>query len=299
MVEEISSSGSDVDPSEPERPTAFVAMQFSGEPRKDRRYLAISEVLEEAGYRPVRADQIASSGPVVDEVCRHLREAPLVVIDSTGNSPSVSYEIGYCHGIGRSAESTVLLRGDTAIPFNYQHYRHQCYKDLRQLRRLLREFLQVSAPVRPDMYGYCFSFEHADGYDFGFILHGAALVFRALEKQRFTGRCECYSTYLNFHPNGFAVGIVVRFRKLRDDQPDYDWWMSIRKEVAAQTERYSPRLTFLDLNSELGRKAAFTQDFVANGAAQFDNGKIVKILYELADSFFTSYQLRKSEILTR
>lgn len=283
---------------DPQQPTAFVAMQFNGPAWRDRRYIAISEVLEEAGYRPMRADQIASSGPVVDEVCRQLRDAPLVVIDSTGNSPSVSYEIGYCHGVNRPPDETILLRGDTNIPFNYQHYRHQCYGDLRQLRRLLREFLQVSIPVRPDMYGHCFTFEHSEDYSVGFILHGAAIVFAALQKRRFTGRCECYSNYIDFfHPRGFTVAIVVRFRKLRNDQPDYEWWRSLLADVKEETERFSSRLVFLESNSELGTKAAFCHDLVSNGAAQFVNGKIVKILNDPAESFFTAYQQRKSEIL--
>lgn len=85
-----------------ERGFAFVAMKFNEVPHKDARYQRIRKPLVEAGYDVVRADEIITSGAVVDEVCRYLREADLVVIDSTGDSLSVAYEIGYCHGMGRS-----------------------------------------------------------------------------------------------------------------------------------------------------------------------------------------------------
>ena len=107
--------------------TAFVAMQFAGDPWQDRRYEVIREVALEAGYSPLRADEIKTSGPVLDEVCKQLREAALVVIDTSGDSHSVSYEIGYTHGCGRSDATVVLLRqkDEPRLPFNYQHFRHR------------------------------------------------------------------------------------------------------------------------------------------------------------------------------
>jgi len=110
------------------RPVAFVAMQFTNDHWRDKRYIAIQEELNHAGFSCVRADEIKTSGPVVDEVCRLLREADLVVIVSTGDSHSVSYEIGYCHGVGRAGDSTLLLRDNSDIPFNYRHYRHRVYR---------------------------------------------------------------------------------------------------------------------------------------------------------------------------
>jgi len=49
----------------------------------------------------------------------------LVVLDTTGNSHSVSYELGYCHVIDRPPETLVLLRQEGgSIPFNCSHFRH-------------------------------------------------------------------------------------------------------------------------------------------------------------------------------
>ena len=48
------------------RPTAFVAMQFESDHWRDKRYVAIREELEHAGFSCVRADELKTSGPVVD-----------------------------------------------------------------------------------------------------------------------------------------------------------------------------------------------------------------------------------------
>ena len=89
---------------------AFVAMKFDGNHWNDKRYIAISEVLEEVGYAPLRANQIKTSKPIVEEVCDLLENSELVIIDSSGDSHSVSYEIGYCHDVGRSKDKTILIR---------------------------------------------------------------------------------------------------------------------------------------------------------------------------------------------
>jgi hypothetical protein len=139
-------------PSEPKKPIAFVAMRFSGNSWDDAKYLAIAEVLREAGYEPLRADEIQSSGGVVDEVCDHFKNASLVVIDSTGDSHSVSYEIGYCHGVKRDPAKTILIRQGEGrdIPFNFRHFRHKCYKDTKHMKSLLREALGLSSPLADD-----------------------------------------------------------------------------------------------------------------------------------------------------
>ena len=119
---------------------AFVAMKYDDIPTQNylsrtRVYEVISECLEDAGFSPIRGDKILSSGPSVDEACNLLRTAPLIVIDTTGDSHSVSYELGYCHGVGRLPGDILLIRQDdgSIVPFNYRHYRHRTYKDLKHL----------------------------------------------------------------------------------------------------------------------------------------------------------------------
>lgn len=164
---------------------AFVAMKFSGDSWSDKRYKVIREVLEEAGYEPIRADEIKTSGVGTEEVCKYLENAELVVIDSTGDSHNVSYELGYCHGIKRGYDKTILLRhqSEALIPFNYRHYRHLTYKDSRHLRRVLREFLDISLPMDDKEHAYTFSFTVLKSGLYGDIV--AKAVIDALKKERF------------------------------------------------------------------------------------------------------------------
>lgn len=248
-------------------------MRFDGDHWKDRRYLAISEVIEEAGYSCLRADQVQSSGPVVDEVCRLLRESDLVVIDSTGDSHSVSYEIGYCHGIGRSPRSTILLRNNAELPFNYRHYRHRVYRDTRHLKQLLRDFLAISEPLRDDQYGYAFTFDFSEDALFGYIMDAAACVFSALRKEKFSGRCECWSAEHFARGRMFSVGIMLRCLKGKPT-PDYEFWKRLESTVEALAAQTKGRITLCTLSSELAQQRAIKDSMIWCGAAQFSAGEI-------------------------
>jgi len=177
------------------RPVAFVAMKFDSDHWRDKRYRVIREELEQAGFDCMRADQINTSGSVVDEVCRLLKDAKLVIIDSSGDSQNVSYEVGYCHGIGRPTTATLLLRSDANIPFNYRHFRHRVYKDLRHLRRLIRDYLKVPEPIVDEMYGYAFTFEFSEQAHAGYIYDGATCIFDALTQANSLARVSVYSLW--------------------------------------------------------------------------------------------------------
>jgi hypothetical protein len=195
------------------RPTAFVAMKFASEHWRDARYNAIREVLDSAGFDCIRGDEIKSSGPVVDEVCRLLRDADLVVLDSSEDSHSVSYEIGYCHGVGRSATNTLLLSQSTDLPFNYRHYRNRIYSDTKSLKRVIRDFLSMSEPLRDDQYGFTFAFYYSETAFHDYIMDGAECIFDAIAEKRFSGRLECFSGELSFGAyRTFAVSVIARAR---------------------------------------------------------------------------------------
>ncbi len=282
-----------------ERPVAFVAMKFDNDHWRDKRYLAIREELENAGFSCVRADEINTSGYAVDEVCRLLKEADLVVIDSSGNSPNVSYEIGYCHGIGRSPRKTLLLSSDPDIPFNYRQYRYRVYKDLRHLRRLVRDYLKIYEPITDDMYGYAFGFEYSESVGFGYILEGAICVFEALQQKGFTGRAECYSAE-HFYTGErlFTVGLVLR-QPGKNPTPNYKWWKALSVLVSGFADKKEGRIRFDSDTSELASKRAMKHDFLPSGVAEFNEGSITRLLEydpEYGDSsFFAAWVKQEAE----
>jgi hypothetical protein len=255
--------------------TAFVAMKFDGDHWKDKRYSIISEILKEAGFDPVRADQIKSSGPVVEEVCNYLEKSPLVVIDDTGDSLSVAYEIGYCHGIKREPEKTILLRHGHEIPFNYRHFRHHCYKDLRHLRRLLRDWLSLLVPLLDEHYGYTFTFEVlSEASDYGAT--AADCFLKSLHAFKFTGRAEFFAADERFGKEEFyKIGVGLKFadKKIgKKSVPDYRWWMKFRADVINRLHATKCGLEHADTMSEMDQLGAIRQTMMHRATAQFENG---------------------------
>ena len=265
-------------------------MKYDSDHWRDKRYLAIREELEQAGYSCVRADELKSSGPVVDEVCRLLREAALVVIDSSGDSHNVSYEIGYCHGINRSPHTTLLLRAGADFPFNYRHFRHRVYRDLRHLRRLVRDYLQIHEPLSDGQFGYTFTFGFAAG-GVDYIRDGAFCIFDALRDQKFSGRCECYSAEQFGFGRLFSVAIMLRCPG-RKATPNYNWWMKLQNSVEENALRHKGSITFQPTLSEVAGKEAMLAKLVPSGVAEFLNGSVVRLLGSENDSLLHSYHER-------
>jgi len=108
-----------------QEPVCFVVMQFTDE------YNALyAEVIrptcEEFGYKVVRADDFYTSGLIIDDITRSIRECTIVIADVTPNNPNVFYEVGFAHGIGKP---TILLsdRKREKLPFDISGFRTLFY----------------------------------------------------------------------------------------------------------------------------------------------------------------------------
>lgn len=276
------------------RPMAFVAMKFEDNYWRDKRYLIIRDELEKCGYQVCRADEINTSSAVVDEVCHLLEDSNLVVIDSTGDSHSVSYELGYCHGCKRPLDRTLLIRNNSNIPFNYRHFRHRVYKDKRHLRRLIRDFLDITEPLTDDQFGYVFTFEFSEDAVFGYILEGASCIFRALIEAKVSGRCECFSVEQFAIPGRFfSVGIGLRLLRGNTKTPEYKNWEKIVKRVNELTKYFKGRIRLDTHMSELAEKRAMKAHFLDCGVAEFRDGKIVNSIGAMEEVDFFSRFLQE------
>src|SRR6266487_2564766 len=201
---------------------AFVAMKYDDLPTqtylsRTRVYEVICECLEEAGFSPIRGDKILSSGPSVDEICNLMRTAPLVVIDTTGDSHSVSYELGYCHGVGRLPRDILLIRQDdgSTIPFNYRHYRHRTYSDLKHLRQLIREWFGISSPLHSQQLGFVCNFQLLPHHSSEYGRDVAQVIIKAITEVKFSGRCEYYAADALIYglPNVYLIGLGLKPKK--------------------------------------------------------------------------------------
>ena len=64
---------------------------------------------------PTRADMIAETGEITEQVCRHLRDDELVIADVTGGNANVMYELGLRH---TQNKLTIQIGDRERLPFD-------------------------------------------------------------------------------------------------------------------------------------------------------------------------------------
>jgi len=85
--------------------------------------------IKEAGFEPVRGDEIFSSGSVVEQIWEHVGKAKVLLADLTGKNPNVFYELGLAHAARKPVVFTSAVLED--VPFDLRHLRVIIY-DLRE-----------------------------------------------------------------------------------------------------------------------------------------------------------------------
>ncbi|WP_089726032.1 hypothetical protein [Candidatus Thiosymbion oneisti] len=108
-------------------PKAFVVMQFTEE--FDELYNeVINPVCKEFGFDAIRADDIFTQNPIIQDIVNSIQESAIVIADITPDNPNVYYEVGYSHGINKP---TILLCDDNRerLPFDLSGIRTIFYKN--------------------------------------------------------------------------------------------------------------------------------------------------------------------------
>lgn len=100
--------------------TCFVMMPFGD--WSDRYYKEIyAPAIKEAGFEPIRADELFSAGTVVEQIWEQIQKAPVLLADLSGKNANVFYELGLSHAARKPVVFTAADLGD--IPFDLQHLR--------------------------------------------------------------------------------------------------------------------------------------------------------------------------------
>ena len=64
----------------------------------DRYYQEIYvPAIKEAGFEPVRGDELFHTGSVVEQIWEQIEKAKLLLADLSGKNPNVFYELGLAH----------------------------------------------------------------------------------------------------------------------------------------------------------------------------------------------------------
>ena len=96
------------------------------------------------GLEPIRADRIARTGEIPEQICMHLRDDEVVIADLTGGNPNVMYELGLRHTTGKL---TIQLGETGKLPFDVAAIRtikfQRTERGLVAARKRLSEALSV------------------------------------------------------------------------------------------------------------------------------------------------------------
>lgn len=124
--------------------TCFVMMPF-GE-WFDRYYQEIYvPAIKDAGFEPVRADELFTTGSVVEQIWEQIEKAKLLLADLSGKNPNVFYELGLAHAAKKPVIFTAGQLED--VPFDLRHLRVIIY-DVREpewanrLRKSVTDYLR-------------------------------------------------------------------------------------------------------------------------------------------------------------
>lgn len=105
--------------------TCFVMMPF-GE-WFDKYYQDIYvPAIKDAGFEPVRADELFTTGSVVEQIWEQIRKAKVLLADLTGKNANVFYELGLAHA---DRKPVVFTAGQVEdVPFDLRHLRVIIYE---------------------------------------------------------------------------------------------------------------------------------------------------------------------------
>ena len=107
-------------------PVCFVVMQFTDEYNALFKEV-IRPVCASYGYEVIRGDDFYTSGQIIEDITRSIRESALIIADVTPDNANVFYEVGYAHGIGKP---TILLsdrKREKKLPFDIAGFRTLFY----------------------------------------------------------------------------------------------------------------------------------------------------------------------------
>ncbi|MBA7608930.1 hypothetical protein ES703_16115 [subsurface metagenome] len=110
----------------PEQDLCFVLMPFKAS--FDRLFKEkIRPSVEACGFKCIRADDLFSPTPILEDIWIHINKSKVVIADVTGRNPNVFYEMGIAHTVGRPV---IIITQDKAdIPFDVAQFRYFLYSD--------------------------------------------------------------------------------------------------------------------------------------------------------------------------
>jgi hypothetical protein len=111
---------------EAEQNLCFILMPFTAP--FDRLYKEkIKPTVEACGFKCLRADDLFSPSPILEDIWIHICKSAVIIADVTGRNPNVFYEMGIAHTVGKPI---IIITQDKAdVPFDVAQFRYFLYSD--------------------------------------------------------------------------------------------------------------------------------------------------------------------------
>jgi len=62
-----------------------------------------------------------------ERICKKIRKANYLVVDTTGRNPNVFYELGFAHAIGNNTKAIIITQNIEEAPFDVKDLGHIIY----------------------------------------------------------------------------------------------------------------------------------------------------------------------------
>ncbi|MDR4506300.1 MAG: nucleoside 2-deoxyribosyltransferase [Candidatus Scalindua sp.] len=129
--------------------TAFIMMPIdNSDPDNEDICGAYKECFSRFGVTAVRADEIEHEDVITKRIIEEIRTSEFLIGDLTNERPSVYYEIGYAHSLGRRV--ILYRKAGTSIHFDLAAYNCPEYKNITELKSILMKRLEEATNRKPE-----------------------------------------------------------------------------------------------------------------------------------------------------
>lgn len=129
--------------------SAFIMMPIDNRnPENEDVYGAYKDCFSKFGVKAIRADEIEHEDVITKKIIEEIQTSEFLVGDLTNERPSVYYEIGYAHSLGRRV--ILYRKAGTSIHFDLAAYNCPEYKNITELKSILMKRLEEATNRKPE-----------------------------------------------------------------------------------------------------------------------------------------------------